>query len=244
VKPLLAHMRIELSLALRKGETLLLTLGIPVLFFVFFSSVDVISVPTNTRVAFLFPGIVALSILSSAFVSPSIATGFERGYGALARLQATPLGKGRLLLAKSIAVIVVELLQIAVMAGVAIALGYHLPTGTSSAAAPSVIALIELATICFGGLAFLFAGLLRMEVNLAASNGIYLVLLLVSGMVVPLSKLGALAPVAKLLPTTALSEGLHAVLSFGQPVASQSWIVLCAWAIATPLLAMRYFKFE
>jgi ABC-2 type transport system permease protein len=83
-----------------------------------------------------------------------------------------------------------------------------------------------------------------MEVNLAASNGIYLVLLLVSGMVVPLSKVGALAPVAKLLPTTALSEGLHAVLSFGQPVASQSWIVLCLWAIATPLLAMRYFKFE
>ena len=244
MKPLLAHTRIELSLALRKGETLLLTLGIPVLFFVFFSSVEVISVPTNTRVAFLFPGIVALSILSSAFVSPSIATGFERGYGALARFQATPLGKGRLLLAKSIAVIVVELLQIAVMTGVAMALGYHLPTATSSAGAPSVMILIVLATICFGGLAFLFAGLLRMEVNLAASNGIYLVLLLVSGMVVPLSKLGALAPVAKLLPTTALSEGLHAVLSFGQPVASQSWIVLCAWAIATPLLAMRYFKFE
>ncbi len=241
---LLAHTRIELALALRKGETLLLTVGIPVLFLIFFSSVDVISVPTATSVAFLYPGIVALSILSSAFVSPSIATGFERGYGALARLQATPLGKGRLLLAKSISVMVVELLQLGIMSAVAVALGYHLPSRTSGAEVVSIIGLIVLATISFGGLAFLCAGLLRMEVNLAASNGLYLVLLLISGMVVPLSKLGGLAPVAKLLPTTALSEGLHAVLSFGQPVSVQSWSVLCFWAIATPLLALRYFRFE
>jgi ABC-2 type transport system permease protein len=244
VKALLAHTRIELSLALRKGETLLLTLGIPVLFLVFFSTVDVISVPTPTRVSFLFPGIVALSVLSSAFVSPSIATGFERGYGALARLQATPLGKGRLLAAKSISVTLVELLQIAVMSVVAIALGYELPEQTAGPQALSVVLLITLATICFGGLAFLCAGLLRMEVNLAASNGLYLVLLLVSGMIVPLSKLGGLEPVAKLLPSTALSEGLHACLSFGQPVSAVTWIVLVVWALATPLLAVRFFSFE
>jgi ABC-2 type transport system permease protein len=244
VKALLAHTRIELSLALRKGETLLLTLGIPVLFLVFFSTVDVISVPTPTRVSFLFPGIVALSVLSSAFVSPSIATGFERGYGALARLQATPLGKGRLLAAKSISVTLVELLQIAIMSVVAIALGYELPEQTAGPQALSVVLLITLTTICFGGLAFLCAGLLRMEVNLAASNGLYLVLLLVSGMIVPLSKLGGLEPVAKLLPSTALSEGLHACLSFGQPVSAVTWIVLVVWALATPLLAVRFFSFE
>lgn len=244
MKALLAHTRIELSLALRKGETLLLTLGIPVLFLVFFSTVDVISVPTPTRVGFLFPGIVALSVLSSAFVSPSIATGFERGYGALARLQATPLGKGRLLAAKSISVAVVELLQIAVMSAVAIALGYELPKQTAGPQALSVVLLIILATICFGGLAFLCAGLLRMEVNLAASNGLYLILLLVSGMIVPLSKLGGFEPVAKLLPSTALSEGLHACLSFGQPVSAATWMVLAVWALSTPLLAVRFFSFE
>jgi ABC-2 type transport system permease protein len=244
VNALLAHTKIELALAFRKGETLLLTLGIPLMFLVFFSSVDVVTVPTSSKVAFLFPGIVALSVLSSAFVSPSISTGFERGYGALARLQATPLGKGRLLFAKSLAVLVVELVQVAVMTVAALVLGFHLAKGAGLGAVVSAVLLIGIATIAFGGLAFICAGMLRMEVNLAASNALYLVLLLVSGMVVPLEKLGAVGTLSKALPTTALSEGLHACLSFGHPVQLWSWVVLGIWAIATPLVAMAVFSFE
>ena len=244
MRALVAHTKIELALSLRKGETLLLTLGIPLVLLVFFSSVDVVSVPTSTRVGFLFPGIVALAILSSAFVSPSIATGFERGYGVLARLYVTPLGRGRLLAAKTIGVVCIEILQVAVMTVVAFALGYRLPAHSSTGAVLSLVALTVAATVAFGGLAFLFAGRLRPEVNLAASNGLYLVLLLVSGMVVPLSKLGSLAPVAKLLPSTALSEGLHAVLSFGHPVATSTWLVLGGWALLSPLVATKLFRFE
>ncbi|NDB04278.1 MAG: ATP-binding cassette domain-containing protein, partial [Acidimicrobiia bacterium] len=89
------------SLELRNGEQLLLTLIIPVLLLVFFSTVDVL--PTGDvreAIDFLTPGVLALAVMSSAMVSLGIATGFERGYKVLKRLGATPLGRPRWLAAK------------------------------------------------------------------------------------------------------------------------------------------------
>ena len=81
--------------------------------------------------------------------------------------------------------------------------------------------------MAFGGIGLLLAGVLRAEVNLAAANGLYLVLLLLGGMVVPLAKLpGGLAAVAKALPAAALSDGLHAALGPGRrcrPRPGWSW---------------------
>ena len=79
-------------MTLRRGETLLLTLGIPVVFLLFFSKVSVVSTPTTTPAHFFVPGILSLAVMSTAMVSLGIATGFERGYGVLKRLGATPLG--------------------------------------------------------------------------------------------------------------------------------------------------------
>ena len=87
-------------MTLRRGETLLLTVGIPVLFLLFFSTVHVVSTPTAKAVDFFVPGILALAVMSTAMVSLGIATGFERGYGVLKRLGSTPLGRPRLLGAK------------------------------------------------------------------------------------------------------------------------------------------------
>jgi ABC-2 type transport system permease protein len=234
----------ELRLALRKGETILLTLGIPVVFLTFFAEVHVVAVPTATPIAFLFPGIVALSIMSSSMVAPSIATGFERSYGVLLRLQATPLGTTRLLLAKIASTAIVEVLQVAVLSLVALACGFSLPAGTSAPAAwGQAVLLVVLATAAFGGIGLTMAGRLKGEVNLAAANGLYLVLLLVSGMVIPLGKLGGAAVVARLLPSGALADGLHALWSFGHPVSATTWIVLVVWSICAPAVAAATFRF-
>ena len=48
-----------------------------------------------------------------------------------------------------------------------------------------------LGTIAFAGIGLLMAGTLRGEVNLAAANGLYLVLLLLGGMIIPLDELPA-----------------------------------------------------
>ena len=108
-------------MTLRRGETLLLTLGIPVVFLLFFSRCRVVSTPRTTPVDFFVPGILALAVMSTAMVSLGIATGFERGYGVLKRLGSTPLGRPRLLGAKIVTIVAVELLQAAVLVPVGLA---------------------------------------------------------------------------------------------------------------------------
>jgi ABC-2 type transport system permease protein len=109
-----AQTRAEVKMTLRRGESLLLTLGIPVGLLVFFALVDVLPKPAGVQdsVTFLAPGILALAVMSTAMVSLAIATGFERQYGVLKRLGSTPLGRPALLAAKTASVVVVESLQV------------------------------------------------------------------------------------------------------------------------------------
>jgi ABC-2 type transport system permease protein len=238
-----AQVRIETYMTLRRGETLLLTIGIPVVFLVFFSNVHVVSTGTAKGVTFFVPGILALAVMSTAMVSLGIATGFERGYGVLKRLGATPLGRGRLLGAKIITIVAVELLQAAVLLPIGIGLGWTPRGGIVSGAA--TLAVILLASTGFAGFGLLLAGILRAEVNLAAANGLYLVFLLLGGMVLPVGRLpGAVQAVATLLPGAALSSALHHLLGNGSSVALHNWVTLAVWAVATPVLAARTFRWE
>jgi len=60
-----AQTRAEVRMTIRRGETLLLTIGIPVLLLVFFSLAHVTTTPTVHRVeTFIAPGILALCVLS------------------------------------------------------------------------------------------------------------------------------------------------------------------------------------
>jgi ABC-2 type transport system permease protein len=230
-------------MTLRRGETLLVTIGIPLIFVIFFSEVHVLPTGSGPAVTFVVPGILALAVMSTAMVALGSATGFERGYGVLKRLGATPLRRDRLVLAKVATVVVVEVAQAVVLIPVGLGLGWRSP-GTS-ASVPEAVALVLLGTLAFGGLGMLLAGVLRAELNLAATNGLYLVLLLLGGMLVPLSKLpGGLAAFARLLPAAALSGGLHATLGVGGAVSLESWVVLAAWAVATPALASVTFRWE
>jgi len=240
VRPLLAQARVELTLTLRRGESVLLALGIPVLLLVFFSVVDVLPTNTDDPVTFLAPGILALAVMSTAMVGLGIATGFERQYGVLKRLGATPLGRPALLGAKTIAILAVELLQVAVLLPVALTVGWD-PSGSAGAAAAAML----LATVGFAGLGLLMAGTMRGETVLAAANGLYLVLLLVGGMVVPLSKLPhGLRAAARVLPAAALSDALHRALGGAHVAGARPWLVLAAWAVAAPAAAALTFRWE
>lgn len=234
-----AQLRAELAMTLRRGESLLLTIGIPVGLLVFFSVVDVLPTDTDDPVAFLAPGILALAVMSTAMVSLAIATGFERQYLVLKRLGTTPLGRPRLLGAKAGAVLGVIVLQTVVVSAVAVALGWR-PDARVVIAVPAVL----LATLAFAGVGLLMAGTLRAEATLAAANGLYLLLLLVSGMVIPVSKLpGALRAAAAVLPAESLSHLLHASAA-GATGGTRAWLVLAAWAVAAPLAATRWFRWE
>jgi ABC-2 type transport system permease protein len=243
VRPLLAQVRAETWMTLRRGETLLVTIGIPVVFVVFFSEVHVLPTAPVPAVTFVVPGILALAVMSTAMVSLGSATGFERGYGVLKRLGTTPLRRDRLVAAKIATVVVVELVQAAVLVPIGIGLGWR--GGGHGGSVPEAVALVLLATVAFGGIGMLLAGVLRAEVNLAATNAVYLVLLLLGGMLVPLAKLpGGLAAFSRALPAAALSNGLHATLGTGGAVGVESWVVLALWAVAAPAAASATFRWE
>jgi ABC-2 type transport system permease protein len=242
VKGLRAQLGAELRLTARRGDSLLLNLAIPVGLLVFFSLVDVLPKPAGTRhpVQFLTPGLIALAVMSTAMVSLGIATGFERQYGVLKRLGSTPLGRGRLLGAKIASVAAVEVVQVTILVVVGLILGWD-PGGTLALAVPAVV----LATSAFSGLGLLMAGTLKGEVTLAAANGFYLLLLLLGGMIFPLSKLpSGLRDAAQALPAGALSDALHGALTAGASVPARSWIVLAAWAVAAPVVAAWAFRWE
>jgi ABC-2 type transport system permease protein len=246
MRPLGAQLRAELTMIATNGETVFLTIGIPVVFLWFFSAVHVLPTGTSHPVDFLVPGILALAVMSTAMTALGIGAGFERGYGVLKRLGATPLGRPRLLAAKITAIIAVELAQAAVLVGVGLALGWNPggPGGTGALVGASVAAMV-LGTIAFGGIGLLLAGTLKPLVNLAVVNGLFVVLLLLGGMLIPLAKLpGWLADVAKVLPASALADGLHGTLGHGTPITAHDWIVLVVWAVAAPVLAAVTFRWE
>ena len=157
----------------------------------------------------LAPSVLALAVWSSAFTAVAIATGFERRYGVLERLAATPLGRSGLIAGKAGAVLLILVGQLAVLVAVALALGWR-PAFTA-ASALAAVALVVLAAAAFVSLALLLAGRLRAEVTLAVANLVYVLLLVGGALVVPLDRYPtALQPVLALLPTAALGEGLRA----------------------------------
>jgi ABC-2 type transport system permease protein len=230
----------EVRAMLRNGEQLLLTMIIPVLLLVGFSTAPLIDLGGERRVDFVAPGVLALAVMSTAFTGLAIATGFERRYGVLKRLGATPLSRSGLLLAKTAAVVAVEAVQVAVIVAVALGLGWR-PVGSPAAAA----LLLVLGTAAFAGLGLLMAGTLRAEATLAAANLVYLVLLGCGGVLFPAEKFpDGLQPVLATLPISALTDGLRAVLAGGAALPMGPVLLLAAWAALLLGLAARTFRWE
>lgn len=225
-------------MTLEQGERLLVTFIIPILGLVLFSSVPIIATGTVRRIDFFAPSVLGLAVISTALVNLSVSTGFERGWGVLKRLGATPLGSPTLLAAKIVAVLAVELSQLVVLGAIAFGLGWR-PRG------PGFLALGAglLATLAFAGIGFLLAGTLRAEVTLAVANGLYIVMLGISGIMFPIAKLGEFAAVARMLPSAALTDVLHPALTGGR-VPGGAWVVLGVWAVAAPVAAAVAFRFE
>jgi ABC-2 type transport system permease protein len=243
-KMVAAQAALEARTLLRNGEQLLLILIIPLLLLAAFSLEPLVNFGAGlSRVDFLTPGIIALAVMSTAFTSQAIATGFERRYGVLKRLGATPLSRGGLIAAKTTTVIGVELLQSVLIVALALAIGWR--PNASPAAIVVAPLLIMLGTAAFSGLALLMAGTLRAEATLAAANLIYILLLGLGGVVFPLTKFPASArPALELLPTGALSTGLRDVLQYGVVLPVGNTVTLVIWAVAAIVLAARTFRWD
>jgi ABC-2 type transport system permease protein len=241
-RAVLAQARLELVLLLRSGESLLATLGIPLGILVFFSLVDDV-LPTGGRdaVEFLVPGVLAISVMATGLVSLAISTAFERKYGVLKLLGGSPLPAWGILAGKGLAVGAVLAVQAALVVGVAaVGLGWDPRGGVLL-----VVLGLVLGTVAFSAVGLLMAGTLRAEGTLALANGLFLVLLLLSGLVFDADELpGVLASVGRVLPSGALGEVLRSALDVPAGIAGGPLAVLAGWAVAASALAARWFRFE
>lgn len=238
-----AQTRMELRLLARNGEQLLITLVIPLLLLVAGTrSGRVVDLGAGRPIDIVTPGVLGLAVLSTSFTSVAIATGFERRYGVLKRLGASPLPRWGLLAGKSAAVVVVELVQLLVLACVALLLGWDPAGGVGPWA--WLVLLAVLGTAAFGSLGLLIAGTLRAEATLAVANLVYVLLLVGGGLLVPLSRYpdGAQGLLA-LLPSGALGEGMRSAFE-GGTVDLLPLVVLAVWAAVGTALTARTFRWE
>jgi ABC-2 type transport system permease protein len=234
-----AQTAMEFRLLLRNGEQVGLTLIVPLLLLVFFNLPLLYSL-SGRRIDFVVPSILALSVMSAAFTGLAIGTAFERKYLVLKRLGATALPRSVLIGGKTLAVLLLEVVQALLVCALGLALGWH-PHGDPLLA----IVLLALGTLAFGGLGLLVAGALRAEVVLAVANLAWLILMFCGGIALPLSRFpDGLASALRLLPSAALSDGLHRVLQDGHGPGWGIAVTLAVWAAVSLTCAARWFRWE
>ncbi|GAB3697280.1 ABC transporter permease [Mariniluteicoccus flavus] len=231
-----AHALTEAKLLARNGEQLLLALVIPVAILV---GGRFLGPRVGLGFDQLAPSVLGLALWSSAFTSVAIATGFERSYGVLERLAATPLTRTGLVAGKAAGLGLVALAQLAVLAAVALALGWR-PVVTVGALVVAVASCL-LAAAAYAAWALVMAGRLRAELTLALANLVYLVGLAAGAVVWPVAAYPAVVqPLVAALPTAALGEALRAA-SHGE-AAWWSLLVLLLWGAVGALLARKVFR--
>jgi ABC-2 type transport system permease protein len=236
----LAQAAMEARLMLRNGEQLLLAVVIPVIVLIGgVKGADHLDLGLSHRPVDVFtPGVLALAVMSTAFTSLAIATGFERRYGVIKRLGSSPLPRSGLLAGKVGGLLVIEALQVAVVSVVGLLLGWDPANGFVGGALA-----IVLGTGAFAALGLFVAGVLRAEATLAAANLVYLLLLAGGAVVLPSSSYGAFGHVTRWLPSGALGEAIrHACLDGG--VAWRDLGVLLLWGVIGTGLTARTFRWE
>ncbi|GGK80491.1 ABC transporter permease [Mangrovihabitans endophyticus] len=232
------QIRMELTLTARRGEAVVLAMGVPLLVLLGAGLTRATNLPTGDRIGFVAPGVLALTVMSTAFTGQAITTGYERGYGVLKRLGASPLTRPGLLAAKTVAVLMLVCVQLLVLTAVATAVGWR-PDWARLVPAAGVTVL---ATAAYCGLALVLASLLKPETTTAAATLIYVLMLAGGGIMFAAPDLGTVGWF--LLPLAAHAQALREALTAGRPIPGVLWLSLGAWAVAALITAARTFRWE
>lgn len=232
--------RYETVTMLRNGEQLTLMIVLPLLALVGLTLTPVLDGLGPSRLDVAAPGVLALCTMSVGFTGQGIATGFDRRYGVLRFLSTTPLGRGGLIAGKVVAVLVVLAVQIVVIGGVALALGWR----------PGVVGLLlglpllALGAAAFTALGLLIAGTARPEATLAVTNLVWILLGVMGGIVLPAERVpAAIAPLVGFLPSGALGDAVRSAFLEGTlnvPAA----VVLVLWTVLAGAAATRWFRWS
>jgi ABC-2 type transport system permease protein len=232
------QIQMELLLTARRGEAVVLAMGVPLLVLLGAGLTRATTLPTDDRLGFVVPGVLALTVMSTAFTGQAITTGYERSYGVLKRLGASPLTRPGLLFAKTAAIGCLVAVQVLVLALVGVAVGWRPEFGQVLPAAGITV----LATAAYTGLALLLASRLRPETVTAAATLVYVLMLAAGGIMFAAPDLGVAGWF--LLPLAAHAEAVRDALTAGTAVPGAIWLSLSLWAAASLTAAARTFRWE
>lgn len=232
------QIRMELVLTARRGEAVVLAMGVPLLVLLGAGLTHATTLPTDDRLGYVVPGVLALTVMSTAFTGQAITTGYERSYGVLKRLGASPLTRPGLLFAKTAAIGVLVGLQVLVLALVGVGVGWRPEFGQILPAAGVTV----LATAAYSGLALMIASLLRPETVTAAATLIYVLMLAAGGIMFATPGLGTAGWF--LLPLAAHAEALRDTLTAGAPIPPAIWLSITLWAVVSLTAAARTFRWD
>jgi ABC-2 type transport system permease protein len=232
------QIRMEVTLTARRGEAVVLAMGVPLLVLLGAGLTHATNVPGNDRLGFVVPGVLALTVMSTAFTGQAITTGYERSYGVLKRLGASPLTRPGLLFAKTAAVLGLIVLQLLVLGLVGVAVGWRPHVADLLPAAGVTV----LATAAYTGLALLLASVLRPETTTAAATFVYVLMLAAGGIMFAAPDLGP--AVWFVLPLAAHAEALRDALTRDTEIPLSIWLSLTLWAAVFLTAAARKFRWE
>ncbi len=193
---------------------------------------------------YLVPSLVTYGVANTAFGGLAIILVVRRELGILKRLRATPLPAPMYLAATLCSILIVFALQAAaIMALGRVLYGWHLPSEW-----PSLFAAFLLGALCFAGMGFGAASLIRSaEGASAVVNVITLPMAFLSGGFGPTRDFpDFLQAIADVLPLTYLVNIVQGIVYESKPIWDQpgSVAVLLAWGIAGTLIAVRFFAWE
>jgi ABC-2 type transport system permease protein len=232
------QIRMELLLTVRRGEAVVLAMGVPLLVLLGAGLTHATNLPSEDRLGYVVPGALALTVMSTAFTGQAITTGYERSYGVLKRLGASPLTRPGLLAAKTTAILGLVTAQLLVLALVGVVVGWRPDFAQIVPALGSTV----LATAAYCGLALFIASLLKPETTTAVATLIYVLMLAAGGIMFAAPDLGTFGWFV--LPLAGHAQALRDTLTDGTSIPGTIWLSQALWAVVSLTAAARRFRWE
>jgi ABC transporter DrrB family efflux protein len=200
--------------------------------------------PGSRYVDFLIPGLLGLNLMGTSMWGLGFSIVTARTKKLLKRLAATPMRRSEYLLAQMLARLLFLVLEVAILVGFAV-LAFDVEV-RGSLAALAFVAL--LGASCFAGIGLLVSARARTVEGVSGlMNFVMLPMWLLSGTFFSWERFpAALHPLIRVLPLTALNDGLRAVMTEGRPLASLGFelgVLLVSGAVSF-LLAVRLFRWQ
>jgi ABC-2 type transport system permease protein len=243
----LHQLRFDVISALRNRRVVFLSIALPVLLLVVLTGlyadsgdVEVIGRTVSAQQAFV-PGIMALAVLTSSFMTLLMTVAGQRQAGVLKRRRATPVPAivlilGRTLTATGIAIAAVAVMLVIADAGYDIspAPGFELP----------MLLGVVVGSLCFACCGFALAGLVTTPESAGPIVQVILLpLQLISGIYFPTAGLPDwLHTVAQVFPLVHVTEALQHAMFPNPSVPWGDLGVLALWAVGAAAVAVRTFR--